>query len=231
MIQKIFRMRFADSRNETIWLTVYADLVTNLALVFLALFGLTMMGDEATRQALLSMKLGEISFLKTKPMTDFQKMSEGLKVKLEGYSDITFTDEVGSARIQFGENILFNSGEARIKEEAWVVLEPVAKMLNEMPYSIIVEGHTDSVPLKPGGRFKDNWELSLARAMSVVRLLIKKGQLSPEQLGAAAYGSQRPRATNLTGSGRRVNRRVEIALFKDFPFSKTPLVSKEPDNG
>jgi len=90
----------------------------------------------------------------------------------------------------------------------------------------VVEGHTDSVPMGKNSPFRSNWELSLARAMSVVHLLIEKGEIESRQIAAAAYGFHRSQASNLTSMGRRSNRRVEITLFKEFPY-ENQKTSKE----
>jgi chemotaxis protein MotB len=91
-----------------------------------------------------------------------------------------------------------------------------------------VEGHTDNVPLVPGSRYQSNRELSLARAMSVVTLLVEEGAIPSDQIAASAYGDYKPRASNVTEKGRRMNRRVDILLVKDFPYKGQPTVEKVP---
>jgi len=137
--------------------------------------------------------------------------------------DLTISSEAGIARLQFGEKILFESGSAQTKAAAGPALLAIANLLRIIPYTVIVEGHTDDVPLTPGSRFKSNRELSLARAMAIVHLLIDKGDLEPRQLAASAYGPFKPRSSNLTAAGRRLNRRVEIVFVKDFPYALNPV--------
>ena len=215
MIHRIFRPR-SDLRTETIWLTIYADLITNMMLVFLALFGLTIMGDDALARAVQSMKFSDLYSSKDKNL-NFDDLAPALRQKLRYSPETKVIEEIGAVRIEFGEHALFESGKAELKPSANSVIQIVANLLKTMPQTIVVEGHTDSVPVQPGGEYRDNNELSLARAMSVVHLLIDDG-LPTAQMAAAAYGSYRPRASNDTELGRSINRRVEIALFKDFPY-------------
>jgi chemotaxis protein MotB len=214
VIHRTVRLKH-DPRSEAIWLTVYADLITNMALVFLALFGLTIMGDDAVARAVQSMKLETLMEHATAPR-NMDDLGPVLQQEFKGVPGITVTDGIGVVRIAFGEQILFDSGSASLKNLSHVPLERVAALLKNIPQTVVVEGHTDSVPLLGRGRYKNNWELSLARSMEVVAFLSQK--LPEDQLAAAAYGETRPKASNATPGGRRENRRVEIALFRNFPY-------------
>jgi chemotaxis protein MotB len=205
-----------DPRNETIWLTIYADLITNMMLVFLSLYGLTVMGNDALAKAIQSMKFDEIINPVVKPQT-FDELAPVLRQKFQNQANISISEGTGAIRIELGEDVLFESGRANPKPQADGVLGVVAGLLKNIPNTIVVEGHTDAVPLQRGSAFQNNWELSLARAMSVVHVLQSK-DIPAAQLAAAAYGENRPTASNSTALGRRLNRRVEIALFRDFPF-------------
>lgn len=217
MIHRLIRFK-GKAQLETIWLTIYADLMTNLMLVFLALYGLSVMGDDALSRAVQSMKLGDVYSLKEGDLK-FSDVAPALRQKFRYTEDVKITEEIGAVRIELGEKVLFDSGRAIPKKTAIDAIQSVAKLLKSLPHTIVVEGHTDSTPIQAGGTFRSNDELALARSMSIIRLLIKDG-LPSEQLAAAAYGSYRPRASNSTLMGRRVNRRVEISLFRDFPYGK-----------
>lgn len=217
MIHRLVR-RFHDSRTETIWLTIYADLITNLVLVFLALYGLTIMGDDALTRAIHSMKLEDLARLDETPgPLEFTDVVPRIKTRLGQKPHFSVSDNADVIRVEFGEAILFEPGQAILKESVYPLFKELAPVLKEAPYTVVIEGHTDSLPIK-GGRFKDNWELSLARSMSVIGLLAKEKWLPMDQMAAAAYGEHRPRASNLTKAGQRMNRRIEIALFRDFPY-------------
>jgi chemotaxis protein MotB len=109
------------------------------------------------------------------------------------------------------DSLLFASGSAALESQGQPLLTEIAALLNiDHVHPIAVEGNTDNVPIS-GGAFPSNWELSTARASSVVRFLIAKG-VDSQRLSAVGYAEQRPIATNSTPAGRALNRRVEIVL-------------------
>ncbi len=112
------------------------------------------------------------------------------------------------------DRILFDSGKAQLHRDAYPVLDTVAKVLSQQvgQQPVAVEGHTDNEPIKRSG-WKDNWDLSLARARSVLTYLVKDRGLEPSRLSAAGYGEYHPIASNDTSDGRSMNRRVEIVVL------------------
>lgn len=208
-----------DERAESIWLTIYADMITNLMLVFLALYGLSVMGTEAMDKAIDSMK--KLNTVADTP--DFEKVVPALQQTVGDARNITITQEVGAIRVQFGEAALFSSGKAKLKEDARAPLLKLGAIFKIVPNTVVVEGHTDNVPLGSASAYRDNYELSLARAMAVADILIKEAGIPAAQIAAAAYGEDRPRAANSDPAGRRLNRRVEIAIFRDFPYPEKPV--------
>jgi chemotaxis protein MotB len=111
------------------------------------------------------------------------------------------------------DRVLFDSGAAELKPEATPVLSKVAEIVaREGKHQVMVEGHTDPVPIH-GSLFPTNWELSTARASRVVRFLIGGG-VARRRLSAAGYASLHPIADNATAAGRSRNRRVEIVLLR-----------------
>ncbi len=111
-------------------------------------------------------------------------------------------------------DLVFDSGKAKIRREAYPVLNKVAKFLKEnvADFNIGIEGHTDNQPIKRSG-WKSNWELSTARALSVLYYLSTEGGIAPERLSAIGYGEFQPVATNDSKEGRQLNRRVEIVVL------------------
>ena len=111
-------------------------------------------------------------------------------------------------------DLVFDSGKAKIRSEAFSVLGKVANILKEdLPqYSVGIEGYTDNVPIKHSG-WKSNWELSAQRALSVLYYLVNEGGVSPARVSASGYGENRPVASNGTKEGRQLNRRVEIVIL------------------
>ena len=116
--------------------------------------------------------------------------------------------------INFLAEIFFNSGKDAIKPEGESALKKVAEVLNASVAKspIAVEGHTDNEPIMHSG-WKSNWELSTARALSVVHYFIDKCDVKPERLSAAGYAEYKPITSNKTAEERKKNRRVEIVIL------------------
>lgn len=105
----------------------------------------------------------------------------------------------------------FNSGQAVLAPGAAEKIERIAKVLVHQGLEIRVEGHSDDQPIHTF-QFRSNWELSTARAMTVLQLLIDQAGLNPAQVSVAGYGQFRPVADNATPEGRRMNRRVDLVV-------------------
>jgi chemotaxis protein MotB len=120
------------------------------------------------------------------------------------------------------EAALFESGQATLKPEALAVLDTIAKEIMSLPNQIRVEGHTDDRPIATT-RFPSNWELSSARATSVVRYLIEKHKLPPDRLSALGFGEFRPLAANTSDENRAKNRRVDIVILTDNLSKYEPM--------
>jgi chemotaxis protein MotB len=113
--------------------------------------------------------------------------------------------------VEMRTDILFPSGSARLADDAVDIIERLGSVLAPFPNPIRVEGHTDDRPIKTAV-FYSNWELSAARAGSVVRVLATHG-VSPDRLAVIGYGEQRPIKANDTPEGRNANRRVVIVIL------------------
>lgn len=121
----------------------------------------------------------------------------------------------GRMVINLPQDILFGSGSADLGSDGRRTLEEVAGVLAEFEdRRFQVEGHTDDRPISTA-QFPSNWELSAARALSVVKLLVAQG-VSPENLSGAGYGEYHPVAVNETTEGRRLNRRIEIVMLPNL---------------
>lgn len=129
-------------------------------------------------------------------------------------------------RIRLEVKTLFEIGRADLKPEAWNVLAQLAPYFKQYPYRIWVEGHTDNVPIGTE-LFPSNWELSAARAGTVVRTLIERGAVPPEKLVAAGYADTRPVGTNGSEEGRAHNRRVEFLLSRKL--AQAPVLENTLD--
>jgi len=129
-------------------------------------------------------------------------------------------------------DLLFDSGKAKIKSEAFPLLNKVAAVLKEnmAQFQVGIEGHTDNTPIKHSG-WKSNWELSSARALSVLHYLEKKEEIAPERLSAIGYGEFQSVASNDTREGRKLNRRVEIVILPRTTKVKNQGSSAPVDTG
>ena len=118
--------------------------------------------------------------------------------------------------ITFIDEILFDSGKAVIRSKAAPILDSVANVLQKevVDRKIAVEGHTDNQPIKKSN-WKSNWELSTARATSVLHYLVDEKGLDPSRFVVIGYGEYKPVASNDTTAGRQQNRRVEITILPD----------------
>lgn len=111
------------------------------------------------------------------------------------------------------DNVLFPSGSTTISVEGIEIIEVIAPNLSGFVNRILIEGHTDDVPLtKPG---YDNWNLSTDRAVAVLRLLMDSYGIAPGRLAATGYGEHRPKGPNDDAEGRSANRRVELVIIAE----------------
>lgn len=115
--------------------------------------------------------------------------------------------------IEMNSKILFSSADSELEEEAFPALKALAQVLKKIPNSIDVEGHTDNLPIN-NELFPSNWELSAARAASVVHLFTRYG-VNPRRLSSIGYAEFRPITNNSTAAGRLRNRRVKIVILAD----------------
>jgi chemotaxis protein MotB len=115
--------------------------------------------------------------------------------------------------VDVADKILFDSGKAEIKKEGKKILEKVGAALASSDKTIRVVGHTDNVPLAAGAGYASNWELSTARATTVVRFLQDQSKIDPLRLIAEGRGEYAPVAPNDTPENKQKNRRIEITLL------------------
>lgn len=128
-------------------------------------------------------------------------------------TDINIKVEKGVVYIDISDKLLFNSGKYAVTENAQKVLGKVAKVLNAYPdIEFMVEGHTDTVPIRTEC-LDDNWDLSVKRATSVVRILQKQYNISPDRMTASGHSEYVPLASNTSPEGRAVNRRTRIIIL------------------
>lgn len=142
-----------------------------------------------------------------------RNMAEDIRRVLEPLTrggQVSVSEGVHGITVEINASVLFAPGEALLGQQAATALRAVAEVLAGADFPIVVEGHTDNIPINTA-RFPSNWELSAVRASSVVRLFVESGVGSP-RLTAAGYSDQRPLADNSDEAGRARNRRVTILI-------------------
>lgn len=202
-----------------LWMVPYADLMSNLMILFMALF----VQSYAMRGAAVDSALSQVAAEMAKPSSAAsakKRLDESkLAVKLEKIMEGITLDEMGVRvtrryiHLSLPSPILFAEGSDRLSDEGRRALEPLAKALSGLPNPLLVAGHTDDRPIV-GGRHKTNWELSAARAFAVIEFLRSQG-LTASRFRARGYGEFRPQGDNATPEGRRRNRRIELSLVRE----------------
>lgn len=124
---------------------------------------------------------------------------------------VTIREDSRGVIIEFNDKILFDTGKAEIKEDGIPVLMKTTELIRKLPNSIVIEGHTDNMPIH-NSDFSSNWELSSARALNVMYYFTNNRGLDPQRFSIAAFGEYSPIADNSTPEGRAQNRRVNILI-------------------
>ena len=143
-----------------------------------------------------------------------RSLLDNVKSALKGFSsdELTVREEGGKVYVAMSDKLLFESGKAVVNEQGKVALGKLAGVLNrQTDIDVFIEGHTDSVPINTAV-FKDNWDLSVIRATSVVRILTDEYAVNPMQIQPCGRGEFKPVDTNQTADGRARNRRTEIII-------------------
>ncbi|GAA0178074.1 OmpA family protein [Clostridium sediminicola] len=150
-------------------------------------------------------------------MTEEEKMQQ-LKSIIEEYATaqgLTDSIEVNineiGVQIDIKDKLLFEVGKSDLKDEAFGILNKLGQKFNELPNDIMVEGHTDNVPINTS-QFESNWELSASRAINVVRYLAEKQGVDPKRMKAVGHGEYSPKVPNTSAENRQLNRRVNIVV-------------------
>ena len=224
----VYRIRKEEFENElnksALWAITYGDLMSYLMIFFLLLFSFSIAkGSKSVKkydESLIQIQKafgGELSkeqLLKK----EIQKKEENLENKLKEIQETNLKNilELDTnekrVRLVLKDALLFDSGSADLKENAKKVLIEVVNELKKLPNEIVVEGHTDNIPIK-GGAYKSNFELSMSRAYSVIKFMQDNG-VDPKRLSGIGYGEYKPVSDNSTPQGRAKNRRIEISIIK-----------------
>jgi len=202
-----------EHENTERWMISYADFLTLLFALFAALYALSVVDTAKVEQ--FSGSLRQAFKIIDDPIVVYEDRARALikdiKETIQDIPGVSVRGEMRGVVVTFPDAVLFPSGSAEIKRDAAGMLNNLAKTFNAVPGRIIIEGHTDNVPLSPGARYATNWELSTARAASVLHYFVLEG-LDPNRFSIAGYAEYRPVASNETEDGRARNRRVELVI-------------------
>ncbi len=233
------------------WMVTYADMVTLLLTFFVLLLSMASMDPVRFTEASSSLKDAfgmharpahvefAIPILPSPPITKFSplqnqmttKLYRRIKTKIDTNKlsqDIDVLNKDSDTIIlRIKESILFDPGETKISPQSYPLLRYIADIIRPLPLRLRIEGHTDSSATTKVELEK--WGVSMDRSVSVLRFL-KKGDLLPlDRMGAAAYGSERPLASNVTAEGRAKNRRVDFVLRSNSAVNMGQSGGESPD--
>ena len=228
------RSRAEDLENQlnagALWAVTYGDLMSYMMIFFLILFSFGMgkkgggSGDQANKKYQQSLVSIQKNFGGKPSSAELQRAEarvkeETMATNLQGeMARQNLTEqakiETGEKKIKLvlGAGILFDSGKADLKPAAQAILSTVSEQLRTVGNQIVVEGHTDNVPVR-SGQYGSNWELAMARAYAVLRFFELHGVPS-SRLAGIGYGEHRPLGDNKTAEERARNRRIEIYLIR-----------------
>lgn len=182
-----------------LWVISYSDFMTILMIFFLMLFAHRVWAKKVSWED-----------RRVQQLRAAQEAQSGMVQRLSKLASVDVQAE--RIDIQLPDALLFQSGRADLQMSAQELLTKLTPELNRFNGDIVVEGHTDDLPLGPHSPFKSNWELSVGRAFSVIMFLTGQG-VSPAHISARGYGPYRPRVPNLSEENRAMNRRIEIVLL------------------
>jgi chemotaxis protein MotB len=182
-----------------------------------------LLNDASSKQSQLT-KSGQELLTQRKKLEQLQALMDQQKMAIEeirrkmanaltGFksNELTVSTKNGKVYVSLQENLLFPSGSAVVNPKGKEALAKLAEVLNVNPeITVDIEGHTDSIPIR--GKYQDNWDLSLARAASIVRILTIDYKVGPERVVASGHSQYEPIQTNSTAEGRAQNRRTDIIL-------------------
>jgi chemotaxis protein MotB len=163
------------------------------------------------REARVS-ELEEILKNKDKAANELKKKLSDALYNFEN-KGLTITQKNGKVYVSMDESLLFASGKTNVEPKGIEALKNVAKVLEQnLDINVLVEGHTDDVPMKGAGEIKDNWDLSVMRATSVTKIMLNSAKIEASRITAAGRGEFFPLDPAKTAEARKKNRRTEIIL-------------------
>ncbi|MFK2824692.1 flagellar motor protein MotS [Bacillus sp. B190/17] len=232
MISRRRSSRKPAQKGSPKWMVTFADLVTLVLVFFILLFSMSQIdmikfksiaqsfntqGVFETNDSIVPGEYPSPKMNKEEVNKNEQSLDQLAKEVQKYLEENKLEDTAAAIRNERGvvlvlqEQIVFSTGDAVVLQEAYPFLEKTGKLLKAMPNLVKVEGHTDNRPIK-NSIYPSNWELSSARATSVIRFFIDDIGLEPERFIAVGHGDTRPLVPNTTEENMQKNRRVQIVI-------------------
>lgn len=229
------------------WMTTYSDLVTLLLTFFVLLLSMANMDPVKVLEASSSLKdafgmhkesahvVFSIPILPSPPITPYspiqQHSTQNVYDKIKSQIDSRrLENNVGviknddeSIILRINDSVLFDRGSAKIAPKSYSILRTVADIIRPLPMDLRIEGHTDDIPVSDSKY--SNWDLSVERAVSVMRFFTQSDLLPLDRMAAIGYGKKRPLVPNRDDVSRGANRRVDFFLKLQSNTNKTHLAS------
>lgn len=226
-----------DAPNPPGWLITFNDLITLLMVFFVLLFAMGNINAQKSEKLVSSLQ-GALGVLRegkkvgvqvVRPIqpaeVSTQEISEDASntgsqlsdVSQNAIDDLANDPEIKVIQtpkglfITLSDGILFQSSVSDLRPEGYPVLNKIIQVIQSNKFAVRIEGHTDNVSIR-SGRFPSNWDLSIARAVHVLKYFIDTGRIAPQRLSAVGYGESKPLYPNDSPVNRGKNRRVEIIL-------------------
>ncbi len=210
------------------WMVTFSDMVTLLLTFFVLLLSMANMDkvkfEDAAgslRDAFGVMKSADKTMIDRPKVVEFAPIADDYTSRLYQRMlsqinqlkidrRIQLVKDRGAVVLRIEESILFAPGEIEVSSEAYPVLRDVASLIQNLPLNLRIEGHTDDLP--PAAQGLSNWDISIARAVSVLKFFERESLVPLDRMSAVGYGSQRPLTKEQTPAARALNRRVEFVL-------------------
>jgi chemotaxis protein MotB len=226
------RRRDAEAVNHDRWLISYADFITLLFAFFVTMYSISTVDQKKLEKAVVAFQGAFSQWQPEAPLPGIPGRSDAFGANhLAGQGPLPEVqrrlqgrlDAMGETRVELRldprglvisvrEAASFAVGRADLDPEAERLFHEIGVTLAEVPNAVRVEGHTDDVPISTT-RFRSNWELSTARATSVVAYFVEHVGLAPDRLSAAGYGEFHPQVPNDSDQTRAKNRRVDVVVL------------------
>jgi chemotaxis protein MotB len=225
---------FLRSNQRDRWLLSYADFVTLLFATFVLMYATAKAREHGTLAHVSGASVNAIPAtqavsgagaapLQSNLLTDLQNT---LKVEQKA-GIVTLSTEQRGIVISLDDKLCFLPGQADVQSSAVAMFEKVGMVVERYNNRILLEGHTDSVPIH-NNQFRSNWELSTARSIAVMELMEQKASLHPERFLIGGSADNAPVSSNETEQGRAHNRRVEIVVLDSPAPATTALTAAHP---